>query len=671
MNRRYIHAFIVSVVLSAGISAVHAMEFAGGTGTYGDPYQIGAPDQLVSLRSDPNLLDKCFVLICDIDLADRVFRDAVIGPFAGVFDGAGFRIRNLTVTGGSGLFESINAAGEVRNLILEDVLVLVYDGPLFAGSLTAVNGGTISRCSVSGTLMADGLAGGMVSINVGLIEECRSLCTISARTAGGLVLSNKGRIRDCYAAGHLLAEFSGGFAYDNAYSISRCYSVSRIESTVSAEGNFLNGTDCSWTKPKDCYFLDPLGGETPTSDLGVPLTGAQMRQRENFVGWDFEGVGDDGGSDTWFLPEDGYPELSWLGTRRIPRVAGLAVEEACKLLEEAGFRVGRMVYDYDHVESYGHAITTHPFPAARPGSDIDVVLGLGPYEWSSNIGTGDVNSPYQILTEGQLDCLAHRADLWDRCFELVADIDMEGRIYAGALIGRSDFSEAPFNGVFNGGGHIIRNLTIGGYSTDANQATVLGFFGETGLGARVLDLGLADVSIMAAKRRSGNGGMLCAVNGGYIGRCYSVGRLRMRGQLGGLVGGNTGVIEDCYVRGEVEEMPQRGSGLYAGLVADNASGTIRTCYSVSAVALIDGNGLVASNDGGTVQSCFWDVEASGANKSDGGVGLKTQELMNGWTLRTQGWGGNPNWVLDEGKDYPRLIWEGTPGNPIPAISVRR
>ncbi len=405
MRRNHIQILIACVVVFVGLSTVHAVEFAGGTGAYDDPYQIGMPDQLIFLGSDPNLLDKCFILTSDIDLADRVFRDAVIGPFAGLFDGAGFRIRNLTVTGGSGLFESINAAGEVRNLILEDVLVLVYEGPLFAGSLTAVNGGTISRCSVSGTLMADGLAGGMVSINVGLIEECRSLCTISARTAGGLVLDNKGRIRDSYAAGHLLAEFSGGFAYDNAYSIRRCYSVSRIEIAVSAEGSFLNRIDCGWTKPKDCYFLDPLEGETLTSDLGVPLTGVQMRQRESFAGWDFEGVGDDGGFDTWFMPEDGYPELSWLGTRRIPRVAGLAAEEVCKLLEEAGFRVGRMVYDYDHVESYAHAITTHPFPAARPGSDIDVVLSLGPYEWSSNIGTGDVNSPYQILTEGQLDCL--------------------------------------------------------------------------------------------------------------------------------------------------------------------------------------------------------------------------------------------------------------------------
>ena len=33
-----------------------------------------------------------------------------------------------------------------------------------------------------------------------------------------------------------------------------------------------------------------------------------------------------------------------------------------------------------------------------------------------------------------------------------------------------------------------------------------------------------------------------------------------------------------------------------------------------------------------------------------------------------GWRGNPNWVFDYGKDYPRLIWEGTPGSPSPDAS---
>ena len=76
---------------------VQASQFAGGTGEYGNPYQIATPEQLISLSSDPNLLDNCFILANDINLGGRVFRKSVIGPFGGVFDGNGFCIRGLTV----------------------------------------------------------------------------------------------------------------------------------------------------------------------------------------------------------------------------------------------------------------------------------------------------------------------------------------------------------------------------------------------------------------------------------------------------------------------------------------------------------------------------------------------------------------------------------------------
>ena len=269
------------------------------------------------------------------------------------------------------------------------------------------------------------------------------------------------------------------------------------------------------------------------------------------------------------------------------------------------------------------------------------------------------------------DCLAYRPDLWDQCFRLAADTDMEGRVYTSALIGRSKGTGSPFNGLFDGDGHIIRNLTIRGHSADVDQPMVFGLFGETGPQARITNLGLAGVSIIGPRQLQGTSGMLWAINSGYLGRCYCVGQLRMRGQLGGLAGSNSGVIEDCYTQGDVEEMPQRDSdGLYAGLVARNASGTVRTCYSTCAVAMYDGAALVAANDGGAVEHCFWDADAIGIQIDAVGKGLSTQEMMNGTIMWSEGWRGNPNWVFDYGKDYPRLIWEGTPGSPSPTSGRR-
>jgi hypothetical protein len=40
-------------------------------------------------------------------------------------------------------------------------------------------------------------------------------------------------------------------------------------------------------------------------------------------------------------------------------------------------------------------------------------------------------------------------------------------------------------------------------------------------------------------------------------------------------------------------------------------------------------------------------------------------MMDPYLLGLNGFGGDPNWVLDAGRDYPRLTWEGTPGKTIP------
>jgi len=49
-------------------SASYAYTFAGGTGEPNVPFQIATAEQLCSIGSDPNLLDKHYVLTADIDL---------------------------------------------------------------------------------------------------------------------------------------------------------------------------------------------------------------------------------------------------------------------------------------------------------------------------------------------------------------------------------------------------------------------------------------------------------------------------------------------------------------------------------------------------------------------------------------------------------------------------
>jgi hypothetical protein len=177
-----------------------------------------------------------------------------------------------------------------------------------------------------------------------------------------------------------------------------------------------------------------------------------------------------------------------------------------------------------------------------------------------------------------------------------------------------------------------------------------------------VNLGLRDVSIRGEKDMQEAGGMLCAINRGSIARCYAIGEVLAQGTLAGFVGKNAGLIEDCYVQGVVDELGGRSDPLYdAGLVVDNTGGTIRTCYSTCFVQTRHNWGLVAHNEGGTVERCLWDVQASGVQTSAAGTGLSTQEMMSVQVLRDHGWGDNPYWVLNDGKDYPRLVWERQPG----------
>jgi hypothetical protein len=84
------------------------------------------------------------------------------------------------------------------------------------------------------------------------------------------------------------------------------------------------------------------------------------------------------------------------------------------------------------------------------------------------------------------------------------------------------------------------------------------------------------------------------------------------------------------------------------------------------VPLNDGYGLVAyGDDSSFIENGLWDTDVSDTYTSMGGRGLSTLELIDMKVFQDQGWGGNPNWILDNGNDYPRLLWEGTPGSLIP------
>ena len=62
---RFLGLYCLTVLFCSN-PAMAGPPFAGGTGEPNDPYQIVTAGQLTAIGSDPNLLDKHFVLVADI-----------------------------------------------------------------------------------------------------------------------------------------------------------------------------------------------------------------------------------------------------------------------------------------------------------------------------------------------------------------------------------------------------------------------------------------------------------------------------------------------------------------------------------------------------------------------------------------------------------------------------
>jgi hypothetical protein len=297
-------------------------------------------------------------------------------------------------------------------------------------------------------------------------------------------------------------------------------------------------------------------------------------------------------------------------------------------------------------------------------------------------GTGEPNDPYQIATAEQLAGIGSDPDLLAKYYVLVNDIDLDpnlpgGRVFSAGLIAPEiqnthGMISGYFKGVFDGGGHIIRNLTI-----HSDKALAAGLFGYMDSPAQIRNLGLSGVDIRrsGAGRQAIVGGGLVAVNdGGAILGCYATGSIVETYQftpypwdanesdcVGGLVGQNNGLVHDCYAIVNVQ-----GDGTIGGLVGVN-TGQIRFCFAAGAPYGSGWvGGLTGRNSSGTVVHSYWDSEAGGIASGDAGTAMTSAELMSRETYEP--WRYTGSWMLDDGKDYPHLVWERALGTRIGDVS---
>jgi len=253
------------------------------------------------------------------------------------------------------------------------------------------------------------------------------------------------------------------------------------------------------------------------------------------------------------------------------------------------------------------------------------------------VGSGTVENPYILTDANELGTVWYRPS---EHYVLGNDVDLVGTKWTGPPV-------PFFRGVFDGNGHLLRNVDV---NTPSDQ--YVGLFGCLTTG-QIKNLGVEDVSILGNKFV---GGLVGYNYGGSIHNCDSTGWVNATGrcvggvvgensaysivsncrstclvnggsQVGGLAGGNEGgAIVNCSATGSA-------AGTYSdvgGLVGLNSlDGSIINCYSSGPVTGGWGvGGLLGVNYGGAVNSCYSTARVASSRIVGGLVGWNESSAIN-------------------------------------------
>lgn len=207
----------------ASISKMKAIDirgimFSGGSGTESDPYRIAKAADLIQMAALVNAGTGSYATANYIqtkDITDAAITNHIGSygsnndhPFKGVYDGAGFKITNVSFTAatdeiGQGLFGSIKDA-TIKNLTVENFTnnsKKKYTGVIAGVSNTSI----VKNCTVRGEITIKGSQAGLVGRNNSVVQDCSFNGNFYAfDTCIGAIVglnASDGTVSNCKAAG--------------------------------------------------------------------------------------------------------------------------------------------------------------------------------------------------------------------------------------------------------------------------------------------------------------------------------------------------------------------------------------------------------------------------------------------------------------------------------------
>ncbi len=316
--------------------------FAGGNGTYEQPYEVENWFHLNQIR---NFMSASFVqtanigadtegyneLVADTDgnLANDGLGWVAIGffedEFMGTYDGGeNYTISDLRLNQeeniNTGFFSRVTGTvtnvglvnAEVRGVAstggivgrLEPSGVLsnsfftgIVQGSNTTGGLVAISDGTILNSYTNASIEGRQRTGGLVGHGTGtssIIASYSSGVVTGTHEAGGLVGYNRGLVRNSYSTANVIApgsEYIGGLiGYNLSSQVENSYATGRVY--VGREPFLVGGMIGSnqGDAPVNSYWNTETTSWTTSSNGGTGLTTEQMMVQNSFENWDFSEI---------------------------------------------------------------------------------------------------------------------------------------------------------------------------------------------------------------------------------------------------------------------------------------------------------------------------------------------------------------------------------------------
>ena len=398
----------------------------------------------------------------------------------------------------------------------------------------------MARCWASANVLGNTSVGGLLGLNNStVVTGCYATGSVTGGdSVGGLIGDNDTAVMNCYATGSVTG---GSYGYAGGLVGNNGATITNCYSTGKVAGIAnARGLVGYSQDPVSVVacFWDLQASGQTASDGGLGKTTAQMQMASTFLAW--AAAGNEG---VWTIDEvKDYPRLWWEN---------------------------------------------------RPGEAIRLVALRG---------AGTKADPYLIHTAEELNRVGAMVGDLNKCFKLMADIDLSG--FGGGAFNMIGDEASSFKGVFDGNGHSIAN-----FSYAAQGVSGVGLFGiVSDPNARIMNLRLTDpnVSVQAGEFVGSLVGHL--VQGTLVDCHVQKGRVVGGNSVGGLIGGSKGMLIGCSASGTV--LGNTGVG---GLIG-SAMGEVIRCSSECSVLGDWSLGGLAGESYATVTACYSAGPVSGYSK---------------------------------------------------------